>query len=48
MVIPVGPIDRQILQLWRLEYGQLVHEAVIPVVFVPLLGKYGWEEDLRK
>jgi len=45
LVIPVGRIDRQVLQVWRRENDRLLHEAVIPVAFVPLRGEYGWEEE---
>jgi len=48
IVIPVGTSWSQKLQVWiRTETG-FEMEEVIPVVFVPLLGKWGWQENLYR
>jgi len=44
LVLPVGNRWRQMLEVWR-KCGETVEkEEVLPVVFVPLLGKKGWQE----
>jgi protein-L-isoaspartate(D-aspartate) O-methyltransferase len=43
LVIPVGPHFSQVLQLWQREGGQLHSEDCMGVVFVPLIGKDGWQ-----
>jgi protein-L-isoaspartate(D-aspartate) O-methyltransferase len=43
LVIPIGERREQELQVWRLENGRLDYETIIPVVFVPLKGQYGWK-----
>lgn len=45
MVLPVGGIQGQMLQLWTREGGKLEYEEVLPVSFVPLRGKYGWSQE---
>jgi protein-L-isoaspartate(D-aspartate) O-methyltransferase len=42
LVIPVGSRGGQILELWQRQEGELRCEAIIPVAFVPLVGRYGW------
>ena len=44
LILPIGDRWMQELQLWVNEKGDFTKESIIPVVFVPLLGKYGWEE----
>jgi protein-L-isoaspartate(D-aspartate) O-methyltransferase len=43
LVIPVGERGGQVLELWERKEDQLTSEAVLPVAFVPLVGKYGWK-----
>jgi protein-L-isoaspartate(D-aspartate) O-methyltransferase len=43
LVIPIGPRREQDLQVWRRLNGRLDYESIIPVMFVPLNGKYGWK-----
>jgi len=42
MVLPVGSRGVQELEVWRREGAAFSHQANIPVAFVPLRGKYGW------
>ncbi|HAF62906.1 MAG TPA: protein-L-isoaspartate O-methyltransferase [Anaerolineaceae bacterium] len=44
LILPVGDRWTQVLQIWVREKGDFINESIIPVVFVPLLGKCGWEE----
>lgn len=44
MVIPVGGRGGQILELWRRTGAEFDCETILPVAFVPLLGRYGWDE----
>jgi protein-L-isoaspartate(D-aspartate) O-methyltransferase len=45
LVIPVGPRYDQELESWQ-QHGQAWHiERLSPVRFVPLVGKWGWEEE---
>ncbi len=45
LVLPVGGYGGQSLEIWERHGPNFTHEAVVPVAFVPLRGKYGWEED---
>ncbi len=46
IILPVGGSGHQILQrIKKLPDGSLETEELIPVVFVPLRGFYGWHED---
>ncbi len=45
LVIPVGPRGQQALQRWERRGPVLEREDIIPVAFVPLLGKHGWREE---
>jgi protein-L-isoaspartate(D-aspartate) O-methyltransferase len=46
LVIPVGGSGNQVLEVWE-RHGLLFdHEAILPVAFVPLRGKYGWEGEV--
>lgn len=44
MIIPVGSRGAQYLELWKYTAGDLRSEIVLPVAFVPLVGKFGWKE----
>lgn len=43
LVIPVGPRYSQRLEVWERKGDQFEKSTSIPVVFVPLIGKEGWE-----
>jgi protein-L-isoaspartate(D-aspartate) O-methyltransferase len=43
MVIPVGARHQQMLELWTRENGKDHVESILPVVFVPLKGRDGWQ-----
>jgi protein-L-isoaspartate(D-aspartate) O-methyltransferase len=43
LVIPVGPRYSQRLEVWKRKGEQFTQSSNIPVVFVPLIGKGGWE-----
>ncbi len=45
LVIPVGSFGGQQLECWRKSGRQLDRETLFPVVFVPLRGQYGWQDD---
>jgi protein-L-isoaspartate(D-aspartate) O-methyltransferase len=46
LVIPVGGSYHQDLQLWqRKEHSNFTCSSILPVTFVPLLGKHGWNES---
>lgn len=44
LVIPVGARGAQYLELWERQEGQLTHDIVLPVAFVPLVGQFGWKD----
>ncbi len=44
LVLPVGERDRQVLTRVIKRDGKMEIEESIPCVFVPLIGKYGWEK----
>ncbi len=44
MVIPVGPLNGQQLQLIRKSGGEISTEDISLCQFVPLIGKHGWPE----
>lgn len=44
LVIPVGGRGAQYLDLWTRTPQGLDSERVLPVAFVPLVGRYGWKE----
>jgi protein-L-isoaspartate(D-aspartate) O-methyltransferase len=44
MVIPVGGMSGQFLELWRRQGDLFAHETTLPVAFVPLRGEHGWPE----
>ena len=46
IVIPVGDPNGQNLEIWeRIDAGNWRTEQSIPVTFVPLMGKFGWDEQ---
>jgi len=45
LVIPVGARRRQSLERWQRTGDDYTHRSILPVAFVPLVGKYGWAED---
>jgi protein-L-isoaspartate(D-aspartate) O-methyltransferase len=45
MIIPVGGQFQQVLELWRKETEGLKSESILPVAFVPLKGKQGWNVE---
>jgi protein-L-isoaspartate(D-aspartate) O-methyltransferase len=45
MVLPVGGLGIQYLQMWQKKMGKVDHEIIVPVSFVPLRGEHGWEKD---
>lgn len=47
MVIPVGGIYSQELKVIRKEKGRPKLKTVERCIFVPLIGKYGWDEGVR-
>ncbi len=44
MLIPVGGRDLQVLRLYRRGEGGFQHEDVTPCAFVPLVGRFGWQQ----
>jgi len=44
LVIPVGSRLGQYLERWDRQGTDFSHEVMVPVAFVPLRGKHGWEE----
>lgn len=45
MIVPVGNRSGQHLEAWERRGSEFVHESVIPVAFVPLIGRHGWDEE---
>ena len=45
LVIPVGGAFGQELLLIRKNQGEITQEDICGCTFVPLVGKYGWQED---
>ena len=45
LVLPVGDRNAQNLQVWTRQGGHFTTESIIPVSFVPLRGKHGWNEE---
>lgn len=45
LVIPVGARWRQILEVWTKRSGVMEKSEILPVVFVPLKGKFGWQDS---
>jgi protein-L-isoaspartate(D-aspartate) O-methyltransferase len=45
LVLPVGGLFGQTLECWRRRGDHYDRDQVLPVAFVPLRGRHGWEED---
>ncbi len=45
LVIPVGDHYGQDLQVWERHGGRYEPESIIPVMFVPLRGEFGWKDE---
>jgi len=45
LVIPVGGLGDQTLQVWSQEDGSWQVDSILPVAFVPLRGKAGWSSS---
>ncbi len=45
LVLPVGGRLGQYLERWRRHESEFSQEVLVPVAFVPLLGRYGWKEQ---
>jgi protein-L-isoaspartate(D-aspartate) O-methyltransferase len=45
LVIPVGERWRQILEVWVKQRKGVEKKEILPVVFVPLKGKRGWQDS---
>ncbi len=45
LAIPVGSPYHQVLECWNRCGNDFIHEAILPVAFVPLRGQFGWKED---
>lgn len=45
LLVPVGGHEEQHLERWRKINGQMVRETLFPVAFVPLRGRFGWQDD---
>lgn len=48
LVVPVGGMGGQVLELWARSDEKYDHEAILPVAFVPLRGHHGWSEHSEK
>jgi protein-L-isoaspartate(D-aspartate) O-methyltransferase len=45
LVVPVGSHQEQHIERWRKIKGRMVRETLFPVAFVPLRGRFGWQDD---
>jgi protein-L-isoaspartate(D-aspartate) O-methyltransferase len=45
LVLPVGSLGGQVLEIWQRRGAEHIHHAVLPVAFVPLRGQFGWKEE---
>ena len=45
LIIPIGGREEQQLERWRKRRGEIYREGIFPVVFVPLRGQFGWQDD---
>ncbi|MFN2111531.1 MAG: protein-L-isoaspartate(D-aspartate) O-methyltransferase [Anaerolineales bacterium] len=45
LIMPVGGRGGQLLKLFRRVEGEIQHEDLSPVAFVPLIGDHGWSGD---
>ena len=48
LIAPVGDRSRQILELWVKDEDRFVKKKILPVVFVPLRGKQGWQDGYQR
>jgi protein-L-isoaspartate(D-aspartate) O-methyltransferase len=48
LVVPVGSIDGQMLEIWTRRGQDFARERSAPVTFVPLVGSHGWAKDARR
>ncbi len=46
LVIPVGGSGNQVLETWQKQGPDFDREAILPVAFVPLRGKHGWDSEI--
>jgi protein-L-isoaspartate(D-aspartate) O-methyltransferase len=46
LVIPVGDRVNQDLERWRKWRGEIHREHFFPVAFVPLRGRFGWQDEV--
>jgi len=44
LMAPVGSRWRQMLEIWKKKDDAFEKKEILPVVFVPLIGKEGWQE----
>ena len=44
LVAPVGERWRQVLEVWKKRGEKIEKEKILPVVFVPLRGEFGWQD----
>jgi protein-L-isoaspartate(D-aspartate) O-methyltransferase len=44
LIIPIGEAGGQTLQLWRRTVAGFDFDELVPVAFVPLIGRHGWSE----
>ena len=45
LVVPVGGHGEQHIERWRKTGGRMLRETLFPVAFVPLRGRFGWQDD---
>lgn len=42
LIIPTGHFGRQVLEIWQRKGPKFQHHSILPVAFVPLIGKQGF------
>ena len=47
LVVPVGPLDLQVLTVVEKRAGRLFKRELRGACFVPLIGRHGWEDEGR-
>jgi protein-L-isoaspartate(D-aspartate) O-methyltransferase len=47
MVIPVGKYMQNLILAHKLDEGTFTEESLGSVIFVPLIGKYGYRESIE-
>jgi protein-L-isoaspartate(D-aspartate) O-methyltransferase len=45
LVIPVGARWQQVLEVWEKQPKRVIKKEILPVVFVPLKGDFGWQDS---